>query len=282
MGKGVRGIETVYEERFYQIGEMSKLCNIPVRTLHYYNDIGLLVPKRVDPSTGYRYYAHSQLSQVNAIKHFKHAGFSLKEIEVLLKRNDLARNHRMIRYKCEEIAREISALTILQNRLKLYVREEGAAVSPEIAVKELPVSYVAYSRYRGPSSHDEFTLRYAKLTKLVEEHTLQLSGTMMAVYYDDYRTFDYANADIEVCVAVAAEAELPGVVRRFGGFLAVTATHYGSYATMPQTYGRMLDWAAQNGFKFTGAAVESYIIDIVTTGCEDDYVTELILPVKKL
>jgi DNA-binding transcriptional MerR regulator/DNA gyrase inhibitor GyrI len=264
---------------------MSKLCNIPIRTLHYYNDIGLLVPDRVDPSTGYRYYSHAQLSQVNAIKHFKSAGFSLKEVQVLMQRSDLALNREMIRGKCEEITREIRTLNILKNRLQLYVlgKDEAApAITTEIRVQELPVSYVAYSRYKGLSSHDEFGLRYTTLTKLVEQNNLLLSGTMMAIYYDDYRTFDYQNADIEVCVAVAAQSELPGVVRQFGGFLAVTATHYGSYQTMPQTYGRMLDWVAQNGFEYTGAAVENYIIDIVTTGCEDNYVTELILPVKKL
>lgn len=275
-------MSTIEAERFYQIGEMSKLCGIPIRTLHYYNQIGLLTPERVDTITGYRYYSHSQLYTVNSIKHFKSAGFSLKEIETLLQERDAAKSREMIRGRCEELAREIDTLTILKNRLKLYAEDNAAtSLTTEIQIRELPVSYVAYSRYTGPCSPDEFVVRFAALSSLVEQHRLRYSGTMMAIYHDDYRTFDYRHADIEVCVAVAAQQELPGVVRRFGGYLAVTTTHYGSYKTMQYTYKKMIEWLTQNGFEYTGAAIENYIIDTVTTACEDDYVTKLILPVKR-
>ena len=39
----------------YKIGELSKLCSIPVKTLRYYDDIGLLRPDHIDKFTGYRY-----------------------------------------------------------------------------------------------------------------------------------------------------------------------------------------------------------------------------------
>ncbi len=43
----------------YKIGEMSKLCGLPVKTLRYYDQLGLLAPDRIDPFTGYRYYSAS-------------------------------------------------------------------------------------------------------------------------------------------------------------------------------------------------------------------------------
>ena len=45
----------------YKIGELSKLCNISVKTLRYYDSEGLLVPDRIDKFTGYRYYSASKL-----------------------------------------------------------------------------------------------------------------------------------------------------------------------------------------------------------------------------
>lgn len=274
------------DEKYYQIGEVSKICNIPIRTLHYYNDIELLKPKKVDPHNNYRYYTHEQLCSINTIKHFKTAGFSLKDIRILLERDDLKYNQQKIKCKCNEIEQTISELTILKNRLKLYLQDgEGKERNPtnavDIQVKEMPVSYVAYSRYKGLCTPDEFYLRYTKLSNLVEIHNLHMTGTMMAVYYDDYRTFDYSNADIEVCVAVSEQTENTGIVRRFGGFLAVTSVHYGSYKTMNHTYQKMLEWMEKNGFVFLGGAIENYIIDIVTTIFEDEYITEIILPVKK-
>ncbi|WP_432663691.1 MerR family transcriptional regulator [Wukongibacter baidiensis] len=274
------------EEKYYQIGQVSKICNIPIKTLRYYDEIGLLKPKKVDSNSNYRYYSHDQLSNINTIKHFKAAGFSLKEIGVLVERNDLEYNKQMVETKCEEIEKNISELTILKNRLKLYTEhmecnEENPKHSIDIGVKEIPVSYVAYSRYKGLCNPHEFYLRFTKLNNLVEKNKLYMTGTMMAVYHDDYRFFDYSNADIEVCVNVSENEEKEGMVRGFGGFLAVISYHYGSYRTMNETYKKMLKWIENNGFTFLGGAIENYIIDVVTTICEDEYVTEIILPVKK-
>lgn len=38
------------------IGAFSKICQVSVKTLHHYDRIGLLTPKKVDAVTGYRYY----------------------------------------------------------------------------------------------------------------------------------------------------------------------------------------------------------------------------------
>lgn len=271
-------MEETNEEKYYQIGQVSKICNIPIKTLRYYDDIGLLKPKKVNTDSNYRYYSHGQLSNINAIKHFKAAGFSLKEIGLLTERNDLEYNKQMVEEKCEEIEKNISKLRILKNRLKLYTQDID---SVDIEVRQIPISYVAYSRYRGLCTPDEFYLRFTKLNNLVEKNNLNMTGTMMAVYYDDYKTFDYSNADIEVCVAVSKNDEHKGIVRRFGGFLAVVAYHYGGYKTMSDTYGKMLSWIEKNDFTFLGGAIENYVIDVVTTICEDDYITEIILPVKK-
>lgn len=41
----------------YKIGELSRLCRIPVKTLRYYDNEGVLVPDEIDRFTGYRYYS---------------------------------------------------------------------------------------------------------------------------------------------------------------------------------------------------------------------------------
>ena len=37
----------------YTVGEFSKICQVSVKTLHYYDRIGLLPPLTVDAETGY-------------------------------------------------------------------------------------------------------------------------------------------------------------------------------------------------------------------------------------
>lgn len=64
----------------YKIGELSKLCNIPVKTLRYYDSEGILCPDEIDTFTGYRYYSAARLSDCYRILALKELGFTLEEI----------------------------------------------------------------------------------------------------------------------------------------------------------------------------------------------------------
>lgn len=64
----------------YKIGEFGELANLSVRTLRYYNDLGLLKPEAVDKYSNYRYYSDENLKQANTINNLKMAGFTLEEI----------------------------------------------------------------------------------------------------------------------------------------------------------------------------------------------------------
>ena len=65
----------------YRIGDFSEKTNLSIRTLRYYNDIGLLIPEEVDVFTNYRYYSDDNLKQVELIQELKDIGFTLDEIK---------------------------------------------------------------------------------------------------------------------------------------------------------------------------------------------------------
>ena len=65
---------------FYKIGDFSRLTNISIRTLRYYDEIGILKPEYVDPYSGYRYYTDKNLDEVKSITFLKNLSFSLEEI----------------------------------------------------------------------------------------------------------------------------------------------------------------------------------------------------------
>ena len=49
-------------KKLYQIGKVSKICNIPIKTLRYYDEIELLIPRKIDPDSNYRYYSDAILA----------------------------------------------------------------------------------------------------------------------------------------------------------------------------------------------------------------------------
>lgn len=65
----------------YKIGEFSKLVNIPVKTLRYYDEINLFKPQEIDLFSGYRYYSDEQITDLEVILNLKEVGFSLEEIK---------------------------------------------------------------------------------------------------------------------------------------------------------------------------------------------------------
>lgn len=68
----------------YKIGELSKLCDISVKALRFYDAEGLLTPDKIDRFTGYRYYSASKLGDCYRITALKELGFSLDEIKAQL------------------------------------------------------------------------------------------------------------------------------------------------------------------------------------------------------
>jgi len=67
----------------YSIGQLSKRANISIRTLRYYDELGLLKPAKVADS-GYRYYSNEELQLLQHITALKELGFTLAAIKELL------------------------------------------------------------------------------------------------------------------------------------------------------------------------------------------------------
>lgn len=67
-----------------QVKQFSSLTGVSVRTLHYYDEIGLLKPEYVDEHNGYRYYGEESLRRLSEILFYRELDFSLKSISELL------------------------------------------------------------------------------------------------------------------------------------------------------------------------------------------------------
>ena len=70
----------------FLIKKVSEISGVSVRTLHHYDEIGLLSPKKNEK--GYRYYSEDDMSFLQMILFYKYLGFPLKQIKDLLKQED--------------------------------------------------------------------------------------------------------------------------------------------------------------------------------------------------
>ena len=70
----------------FLIKKVSEISGVSVRTLHHYDEIGLLSPKKNE--NGYKYYSEDDMSFLQMILFYKYLGFPLKQIKELLKQED--------------------------------------------------------------------------------------------------------------------------------------------------------------------------------------------------
>ena len=68
----------------YRIGIFSKLGRVTIKTLHHYDEVGLLTPAHIDEENGYRYYATNQLFRLHEIIALRQMGFSIQEISAIV------------------------------------------------------------------------------------------------------------------------------------------------------------------------------------------------------
>ncbi|MFJ1268839.1 MerR family transcriptional regulator [Legionella lytica] len=69
--------------KYYQIKEISQMTSLTIRSLHYYDDIGLLKPDKRS-SSGYRLYSEQDLVRLQQITTLKLLGLSLTKIKQII------------------------------------------------------------------------------------------------------------------------------------------------------------------------------------------------------
>ena len=99
-----------------QIKEFAEFTGVSVRTLHYYDEIGLLTPAFVDRATGYRFYDKNSALRMQEILFYRELDFSLKSISEILsspnydKHRALKEQKHLLTLKKERLERLIAAI----------------------------------------------------------------------------------------------------------------------------------------------------------------------------
>ena len=143
------------------IKEFAEFTGVSVRTLHYYDEIGLLVPAFVDRSTGYRFYDENSLLRMQEILFYRELDFSLKSIGEILsspnydKTKALKEQKHLLSLKKERLERLISAIDGAmkgENVMKAFNNSEFEKYKME--AKEKWGKTEAYQEYEKRSKGD--------------------------------------------------------------------------------------------------------------------------------
>jgi len=267
------------------IGEFAKLGQVSPRMLRHYHELGLLVPERVDPTTGYRLYAVGQLGRLHRVVALRDLGFSLDQIRGLLEDEpSLEQLRGMLRMRQAQIEQTVAAEGDRLRRVEalLHTLEGGPMTIQDIVVK-----------------HTE-PLRAAGASDIVPGFGPELGQVLARLYPDVIAHLDHEHARPGLCVAWYEQSSDEETEVVHAGFdignqsvnesdrvhivdlpvVEVASVIYrGDMNEVVPVYESLVRWIEESGYRLAGQSRELY-----HEFHEDDHslnVTEIQIPVRR-
>lgn len=268
----------------FTIGEFSMASGIPVRTLRFYHDEGLLVPAAIDPETNYRFYDERNLERAGVITALRDLEFSLDDIreiladcsddcEILahLERQKDSLTHKLRHY--QDVVQKIERL--IEHQRHAREEEKMSAATYEIAERQIDSMLVAGIRMTG--HYSDCGQGFARLCRALGRH--MAAGPLCLFYDGEYREGD---ANFEPCVPIRKAVSIDGIsVRELPAARCVTLIHRGPYDQLRTSYARLMKFVKDRGFDVQLPTREVYVKGpgMIFRGNPKKYLTEIQLPI---
>jgi DNA-binding transcriptional MerR regulator len=243
----------------FRIGDFARLSQVSIKTLRFYDEVGLLKPTYVDRDTGYRYYSAALLPQLNRILAFKELGFSLEEIGRLLE-GDLPvdRVKELLENRRAELERRIERERERLVEVEAWLaRIERAGRTPdyEITVKRVAPRLVASLR--------DMLSSYADADELFREirSNLKHRGAPLergAIWHTCAGQRKSINCEAIVFLREPVRATGRVQVYELPGASVACAIHQGSDETCERAYVAARSWIESHGYAIAGPNRELY------------------------
>ena len=254
-----------------KIGEFSKLSHLTIKALRFYEKEGLLEPASVDYCNGYRFYETSQLERAAKIKSYRQLGLSIEEIKTVFSGTDV---NVFLQEKKQALEYRLSIInSILEdNDMKYQV------------VKKVIPQQIVYTAETVLKKYSDSMQWIPSVGQECLELNPEIKCAEPAYEFCEYLDGEYKETDIrirhnEAVTSVGKENEhikfktLPQTK-------VLSIYHKGAYDKIGEAYAFIMKYAEQNGYRVSGLARECYIDGIWNKESEEEWLTEIQLPVE--
>lgn len=254
-----------------KIGDFSKLTQISIRMLRYYEEKELLIPAEKDFNTNYRFYHISQIKDANIIKTLSRLNVATKDIKTALT-SDKHLNEILAQHQ-EKLENEI----ILQREQIMLIenikKNDNKEMVFEVKIKKVPDFKVFSHRGTIDNYHDEQIL-WSELYKKIQKYNIKIQQNTneIALFHNS------DDIDIEVMMIVD-ESEtnfniLPGKEK------VLSILVYGPYYNIAKAFETLANLIEEKHYQIDGNVREIPIYGPWNKDNENDYLTEIQIPIK--
>ena len=264
--------------KYYKIGEMSKLYNISTDILRYYEKEGILCPEKKDEN-GYRYYSASQIWKLGTIRALRNLGIGLDEIRKYLGGRSIQRSSEMIDFQLRVIDKKLNELEELKKQM-IYKKEYFKVLENNINYGEIEEvnfpSRKGFKRYKSVVADWEIDLELKKLkynANSSEGENFAQSKVGAIINKENFEKSRYLQYGGTFLLDKSGEE-----IIEEGRYLRLTFK--GGYSVSPYWYKKIKKYMEKKNLTISGEVLEIYKIDIYETDSEEEFITEIQVPIK--
>ena len=257
------------------IGQFSKICQISVRLLRHYDEIGLLRPAATDPSSSYRYYHLSQVLDAEIIRLLRALDMPLAEIAIVLREADAdfrrflldtrRADSQVVRAVLEQhearLAQRVAdGMRALSQLRWLRSLQDGPSVA-DVSFQQLPAVHAVCLGVGGSEG---------EIPGLIRQAVRDLRACLAAIGQRPtgppggiFPSFDgglHDDAPVEMEVYLPVDRSVPGagpiVIKRLPPGAGATIRYTGPYTLLSRCYRALMEWIAEHGHQAAGPLSE--------------------------
>lgn len=263
-------------KKYYKIGEISRLYNIGVDSLRYYEEIGVIKPERSE--SGYRLYSLNDIWRLNVIRDLRELGFSMVQIKEYLDLHNVSTTLELLQQEEEKIQEKLKNLKRLKANIEKRRKNIEIANSRPIE-KIMLLEYSerkCFSITEGYSDEHEMDVLIKRLLNIDKEHFYVIGNNQIGTVVSRKSVEEN---DVLKYVSVFIIDEKGKDVLKGGKYLSVL--YKGEYNQSEKWTNELLKYVREHNLKPVGDFLEILWVDIHTSSDINEHITELQLLVEE-
>jgi len=271
----------------FKIGEFSKLTQVSIRMLRYYDEIGILKPANIDLFTGYRMYSAEQISVLQKVILLRDTKFSTAEIkEIILGHKELNIVDELQKKKMQinkGIDIEKQRIEKINNAIN-EIGKKNFEIHCSISFKKVDKILMLSTRDIIPTYFHEKVL-WNRLCDFINKEKISIKQDMynnVAMYHDIEHKDENVDVEVGIIVDKLGENKDKFIYREIEEVEKMAyAMVYGKYENLAKVY-EMLAYYLESYNEQMEESPSRQICHIGEndTNNPDEYLTEIQIPLK--
>ncbi|GGJ54071.1 MerR family transcriptional regulator [Deinococcus roseus] len=270
------------------IGKFSQLTRLSVRSLRFYDQVGLFRPLYTDPDTGYRYYQSEQFEIAERIRMFRSLELPLEDIRQILREDRPEVTRSILERHRKHIASQVQSYQRILQQLDQVSAEQRNYLVEEVHLSDRTL--VAYSTISGLRDIERYRLEAVEKLSALSNQTDREDRVLYAIQTNaldpermkgllehqrvlNPRAFEVTFGMVVPELQKALRLPMHPAVLPGGPYL--KATHYGPYEPLHLAHQAMVKFAQQHSCALGDLCFECFEVGPWDQPASDMWITHV-------